>query len=353
MVQPGNPYQGPEYGGQQSWGQQQPPSDPWGQPAAPGGWQEPGQGGWQDQGQGGWGQPTAPQQTPPQQPAWSPDPGYGPAPDPWNQAPVSAAPTSGWPGQGYPPPPPPKSNTGLILGLVGGGVVVLLLVVVGLVLLFGQEDRKPPVANPGGGSSASPSDSAEPSPTPTEKDPESLDSKDTDTTSLTTRAIFGDSSFTGDNDETYSLVGTREASACTDVGGGKMKDLMKKYDCGRMVVGVYLNEQEDLFSAVVVVPLESKDDAESAHSDILADKQKYIDVLVYYCPSTGKPGAKLCKRSSDNLPTWYASFTAFHRYLLVAISLYTDGHRSDDVDEIDDMTTETVGHITEVLLRTD
>ncbi len=370
MVQPGNPYQSPEPEGQPTWGQQPPASDPWGPSACPQGWQDQGQTSWPPQPPQGYdptpqtpsyGAPTPPYGSPAATdygPPVVPQPGYGPlqpgypaAPDPWAAAPVSAAPTSGWPGPAGPPPPPPRSNTGMIVGLVGGGIVVLLLVVVGLVLLLRQEDRKPPVANPNPTTGTSASPTERPSPTPNEKDPDTLDSAESDTATVTADALFGDASFTGDNDETYTLVGKSDTSACTGLGAGAVKDLMKKYDCGDMVVGVYLNDDEDLFSAVLVVPLDSDDDAEAAHGDIGADKQKYIDVLIYYCPSDGKPGADLCERKSDNLPTWYASFTTFHRYLLVAISLYTDGHRTSDLDEIDEMTTETIGHLTEVLLR--
>lgn len=344
MVQPGDPYQNQGYGGQQPWGQQPPAPvpDPWGQqppPPAPDPWGQsapPPQPGWSPPAAPGWGQP-------PQQPgAW------GPAPEPWGNTPVSAAPTTGWPGQ---PPPPPKSNTGLIVGLISGIVVLLLVAgVVGL-FLFGGQDKENPVANPSGAASASPSEeSVTASPTPEGTDPESLDSEDTDETSLTTRAIFPDRSFTGDDDETYTLSGTLETDACTGVGSGKVKSLMKEYDCDRMVVGVWLNEDEKLFSALLVIPFASDDTADDVHSDLTADKQEMINALTYYCPSDGKPGAKLCSRGSDNLPTWYASFTTFHRYLFVAISLYTDGHRTKDMSDVDAFTTETTGYVQRVLL---
>jgi len=343
VVQPGNPYQNHGFGGQQPWGQQpQPGQDPWSQPTAPA---SPGQ-------SQGWGQqPTAPQpQAPP--PAWTPaEPGYGPPPDPWGSAPASAPPTPLWPGQmGYPPPPPPpKSNAGLVVALIASAVVVLLLGVIGVIFLF-SGDKNRPAVDATSTSGASPSVSPTVSPTPDTIDPASLDDADTDRTSLTTNALFPDTTFTGGDNQTYTLSGTLKTSACTGIGRGPARRLLKKYDCGGMVVGVWLNSNRDLFSALLVIPLRTKDDADSLHNDVIADKQDVINGLTYYCPGDGKPGAKLCKRSADNLPTWYASFTTFHRYLFVAISLYTDGHRTQDMSEVDEFTGETVAYVSDVLL---
>jgi hypothetical protein len=255
-----------------------------------------------------------------------------------------------WPGPiGYPPPPPQKSNAGLVVALVASFVVVLLLAVIGAIFLF-SDDEKGPVADSTPSAGASPSGSPSGSPTPDTIDPASLDAADTDRTSLTTSTLFPDTTFTGGDNETYTLSGTLKTSACSGVGGDPVKRLLKKHDCGRMVIGVWLNADEDLFSALLVVPLQTKDDAESLHGDIIADKQDIINGLTYYCPGDGKPGAKLCKRSADNLPTWYASFTTFHRYLFVAISLYTDGHRTQSMSEVDEFTGGTVGYVSDVLL---
>jgi hypothetical protein len=233
------------------------------------------------------------------------------------------------------------------VALVASAVVVLLLVVIGSIFLFTGRNETP-VADPTPNSSPSAAPSV--SPTPDTIDPASLDDVDTDGTSLTTGAIFPDATFTGSDDETYTLSGTLKTSACSGVGGDPVKKLLRRYDCGRMVVGVWLNSERDLFSGLLVIPLQTRDDAEALHSDILADKQDIINALTYYCPSDGKPGAKLCKRSADNLPTWYASFSTFHRYLFVAISLYTDGHRTQDMSEVNGFTGETVAYVSDVML---
>lgn len=237
-----------------------------------------------------------------------------------------------------------------MVALIGGAVVLLLVAVIGAILLF-RGDGEEPMANPT--PSISMSDTPSASPTPDLPDPESLDSAATDQTSLTTDAIFPDRTFTGDNGETYSLAGTLKTSACSGVGGDPVKRLLRKYDCGRMVVGVWLNADQDLFSALLVIPLQNDEDAEALHSDIVADKQDVINGMTYYCPSDGKPGAKLCKRGADNLPTWYASFTTFHRYLFVAVSLYTDGHRAQSMSEVDDFTAQTVSYVSNVMLGED
>jgi hypothetical protein len=259
-----------------------------------------------------------------------------------------------WPGPGsyQPPPPPPRSNAGLVVALVASAVVVLLLAVIGAIFLFSGDETDPVAdATPTVGTSPSVSPSA--SPTPETVDPATLDDADTDRTSLTTGTLFPDTTFTGSDSQTYTLSGTLKTSACTGVGGDPVKRLLKRYDCGRMVVGVWLNSDRDLFSALLVIPLQTKDDAEALHGDIVADKQDVINGLTYYCPGDGKPGAKLCKRSADNLPTWYASFTTFHRYLFVAISLYTDGHRTQKSSEVDDFTGDTVAYVSDVLLGRD
>jgi hypothetical protein len=237
------------------------------------------------------------------------------------------------------------------VALVAGAVVVLLLVVIGAIFLFTGADGGTPVADQT--PTASPSASPSASPTPDTIDPASLDDADTDRTSLTAGAIFPDATFTGGDNETYTLSGTLKTSACSGVGGAPARKLLRKYDCGRMVVGVWLNSDRDLFSALLVIPLRTRDDAEALHGDIRGDKQDIINALTYYCPGDGKPGAKLCKRSADNLPTWYASFSTFHRYLFVAVSLYTDGHRTQDMSEVNDFTGETVAYVSDVMLGQD
>ncbi|MGH3727837.1 MAG: hypothetical protein ACRDTU_03685 [Micromonosporaceae bacterium] len=257
------------------------------------------------------------------------------------------APHTGWPGV---PPPPAKSNTGLIVGLISGAVVLLLVAgVVGL-FLYSSDERQNPVANPSAAASGTPSESPSSSPSPEGTDPESLDSAETDETSLSTATIFPDTSFTGDSGEEYALAGTLKTSACTGVGSGAAKSVMRDNDCDDMVVGVWLTSDEKLFSALLVIPFETDSVADEVHSDLVQDKQDVIDALTYYCPSDGKPGAKLCKRDSDNLPTWYASFSTFHRYVFIAISLYTDGHRTKDMSTVDDVTSDTVGYVRGVLL---
>ena len=364
MVQPGNPYGGQEYGGpeyggqQQPWGQPAPPAqDPWGQ--QPSGWDQPAQpqpGGWDQPTQpqpGAWDQPAQQTQPMPVQPGgWGQppqSPPYG-SPDPYSPAPYGSPDPYGWQGQGGGgmPPQPPKSSTGLVVGIIGAVVVLLLILVVGGWYLL-QEEEKPPVANPNPDASASASASPSASPSPTGKQPSDLDDKDTDTTPLDPDHMFPSSSFTGDGGS-YTLAAVLETDACKGVGGSKVRDLLRRYDCGDMVLGVYLDEDEKLFSSLLVIPLATADDADDAESDLLADKQDYIDALTYYCPADGKPGADQCKRTADDPAAWYASFQAFHRYLLVSITLYTDGHRTDNLDRINEMSNDILVHVKEAML---
>ncbi|MQA25975.1 MAG: hypothetical protein GEU94_10980 [Micromonosporaceae bacterium] len=360
MVQPGDPYSRPEFGGQQQpWGQPppQPGQDPWGQPSP-----QPAQDPWgEPPHQPNWGQPAPPQPQPGQdqwgqQPGWGQppqSPAYG-SPDPWaapgSVPPGSVPPGGGWPAQGgggYPP-PPPKSSTGLILGIVGGVVVLLLVLVIGGWYLL-QDDEKPPVANPTGDVSASPSPS--PSPSPSGKQSSDLDDEETDPTPLSTSQMFPETTFTSRGGETYSLAGTLEGDACKGVGASKIRDLLRRYDCDRMVAGVYLDSDEKVFSSLLVIPLATKDDADDVEEELLADEQEHINALTYYCPADGKPGADQCKRKADDPATWYASFHTFHRYLLVSITLFTDGHRTDKLDHVNQMSADIVTHVKAAMLE--
>ncbi len=242
----------------------------------------------------------------------------------------------------------PEFRVGLVLAVLAGCLVLLLA---GLILwryVLRGDPGDAPIAQP-----SPTSDASEPSASPSSKDPAILDREDLDPTPLTTRAIFPDTSFTGHDDVRYTLSGTVTNRDCQGVGGDKVMKLLQKYGCDQVLVGVFLNSGEDLFSAVLVIPFETKAKAKAAHHDLAKDKQDMINRLTYYCPSTGKPGAELCKRGGDELPTWYGSFHPFHRYLFVAISLYTDGHHATDTSDVDKMTSEVIGYVTDTMLKRD
>ncbi|MGH3740734.1 MAG: hypothetical protein ACRDT8_09530 [Micromonosporaceae bacterium] len=227
-------------------------------------------------------------------------------------------------------------------------LVLLVLLTIGGIYLMGER-KQPPVADPSPAASAS--ESPSPSPSPSGIDPASLDDEETDETPLRTSHMFPDTTFTGSNGDEYALAGTLEADACAGVGSGVVKELMKRHDCDRMVVGVYLNSDEKLFSGLLVIPFSDADEAEAVEGEIIEDKQEHINALTYYCPSTGQPGADQCKRKADNPATWYASFKTFHRYLLVSISLYTDGRRTKNLDDVNQMASDIKVHVTQAMVE--
>ena len=249
------------------------------------------------------------------------------------------------------PPQPQKSNNGAVIAIVAAVVVFVVLVgVVAVVFLANRGGGDPaPVAT--GSASPSPSKSPSPSPSPSRLDPSVLDSEETDPIDFDRDVFFPDSSFRGDNDVKYTLAGSTKTDACDGIGSGKAKEIIKRHGCRDMLVAVWLDEDERIFSGIMVIPYETDDDADDVLDEIQDSRQAVIDSLYYYCPADGYPGADLCDRSSDNLPTWYASFTTFHRYLFVMVSLYVDGHRNEDVSEIDEFTSETVNYVSQVLLE--
>jgi hypothetical protein len=230
----------------------------------------------------------------------------------------------------------------VVLAVLAGCLVLVLASLIIWRYVLRPVDGSGPIAQP---------NPATPELSTNTRDPATLDREVLDSTRLTTKAIFPDTSFTTHDDERYTLSGTVANRHCQGIGSDKVTKLLQSYGCDQVLVGVYLNAADDLFSAVLVIPLGTKSKADAAHHDLTADKQDMINQLAYYCPSGDRPGAELCGRTRDDLPTWYASFHPFHRYLFIAISLYADGHHAADASDVDAMTSEVIGYVTDTMLR--
>lgn len=328
------PGQGPYSGG----------PDPY--PTGPGGAPPPGPPA--DPGGGYPGMPGAP----PGQGGYQPAPGYGEQ-SPWGQdGPASGPPTSGPGGMpvsgpppgpfqdpsgmyqpppvggypagpaGYSPVPPRKGLSGGIIALIAVGVVVVLgLGVTGVAYMVHRTSSPAgdavPAANAASSSSAAneESSSSSPSPSPTARDPSTLDDESTDETPFDERQFFPGSV------GSYSLAAEDRFSGCTDVGGSKTEKLMRKHGCDQMATGSYLDEEHGLMASTMVIPLPTADDARAVN-DTFADGGEAFTTLHFFCPKSG-PGSSLCDEAAGL--RWRGWFTNYHRYVLVAVIVQTDG----------------------------
>jgi hypothetical protein len=160
------------------------------------------------------------------------------------------------------------------------------------------------------------SDSPSPSPSPTARDPYTLDDESTDDTPLEVDQFFPD------DVDTYERVASGEYSGCSDSGGDATQSLMSKHGCGRMETADYLDTDNRLMASVMVIPLSTAADADAVESSLGADHSEAFNQLSFFCPNTGA-GSDLCGSGPD--PQWWAWYSAYHRYVLVAVILRLDG----------------------------
>jgi hypothetical protein len=273
--------------------------------------------------------PAYPQQQPqPPQPVYQPPP-VAPPPNP-------VQPVYG-PPPGYAPPPPPqvkKSNTGLILGLVGGGLVLVLVICVGVAFaagLFSDKNGKKTgsTASSGPSTATSAGDSPSPSPAATSRDIATLDDKSTDETPFELNQFFPAATFTAGGGEVYTRSGYGFYNACNSSGGDKLKTLMTKNGCGQMAVGVYLNKDKSIMTGVMVIPLPNATNATAVYDGIKADAT-IPPTFWIWCPPAPEPGAGICTSADRNNAYRQWFYGNYHRYMIIAISLHTDGRASND-----------------------
>ncbi len=259
--------------------------------------------------------PPAVYRQPPFPPAYAPPPAYGPPP----------------------PPPVKKSNTGLILGLVGGGLVLVLVICAGVAFaagLFSDDSKKAgqtSSSGPTGGPSAvdSPDNSPSPSPAATARDLATLDDKSTDETPFELNQFFPVATFTAGGGEAYTRSGYGFYNACDNSGGDKLKALMTKNGCGQMAVGVYLNKDKTIMTGVMVIPLPNATNATAVYNGIKADAT-IPPTFWIWCPPSPEPGAGICTSPDRNNAYRQWFYGNYHRYMIVAIALHTDGRASND-----------------------
>jgi len=282
-----------------------------------------------------------------------PPPVYAPAPPAQPQYPASPMqPTSGYgayapPPPGYPPqpgflaPPPKKSNTGMIVGLVAGGVVLVLLVAVGGAYAagaFGRPKVSPttPVAAPTTTAPATPPSRTPEStatttapPQATSRDLATLDSASTDQTPFQLEQFFPVPTFTGGSGQVYTRAGIGFYSGCENVGGTRMKPILKAQGCGNMAVGVYLNADKSIMTGVMVIPMPNSANATNLFNAIKADNRIPQEFWIW-CPPAPEPGSGVCTSSTRNNAYRMWLYGEFRRYFVVAIALHTDGRAKAD-----------------------
>jgi hypothetical protein len=284
------------------------------------------------------------------------------APPQFGPQPFSAPPFSPPPFSGPPLSPlPRKSNTGLIIGLVGGGIVLVLLLCVGGAYAAGKLGNAaakaattptytlPTHGADPTGTQSDPADTDTPTPTQTTRDATTLDDASTDQTPFVLTQFFPDDSFTGGGGETYTRSGTGFYSACENTGGTKMKALLQKNGCKDMAVGVYLNHDKSIMTGVMVIPLPNAGNATTVYNGIKADSTIPPEFWIW-CPPSPEPGYKICTSADrDNAyRMWY--YGNYHRYLVVAIALHTDGRAKADQAALTKTDQDCRAHVVDAML---
>jgi hypothetical protein len=195
----------------------------------------------------------------------------------------------------------------------------------------GKKTGQSSTATPGNGptSADTPADSPTPSPVATARDLATLDDKSTDQTPFELDQFFPVASFTGGGGEVYTRAGYGFYSACNNSGGDKLKTLLTKNGCDNMAVGVYLNHDKTIMTGVMVIPLPNASNATTVYNGIKADAT-IPPTFWIWCPPSGQPGANICTSPDRNNAYRQWFYGNYHRYLIVAIALHTDGRASND-----------------------
>lgn len=244
-----------------------------------------------------------------------------------------------------PGPPPVGRSTLDVPGwvyLCAAGFVLFAVLGVGLALVAAASmPGRLPFASAAGTSSAEPSDSSEPydtyspapegsdpSPDGTYKDPASMDQESTDTTPFTEAQVFPEDTVTSADGTSYTLAASGFFSACSDSGGADTEALMRQHGCGNMLTADYANDSEGMFISTMVIPLTSADDASAVEDALDADDSAAFDELVVFCPHDAAYNQTICHGSAD--PSWHATFTHYHRYLIIAMTVMESGADTPD-----------------------
>ncbi len=239
------------------------------------------------------------------------------------------------------PPQPKKPRTGLLVGIAAGALALVLLVcgVGSLVLRSALSDADSSssgsntMAGTDGPSSAAGSPTSEdtysesPTPSPTAREPDTLDDEDTDETPLNDDQFFPDT--IGD----YERAASGEHSACSDAGGDATDSVMNEHGCGRMVTADYLDTDNGLMASAMVIPLPTAAEADAVGSAVDGGSDAF-NQLTIFCPHTGT-GSDLC--DSEGQARTYVFHDTYHRYMLLTTVLRLDGSDTPDDAATDDL----------------
>lgn len=231
------------------------------------------------------------------------------------------------------------ASTWVYLGSAAFVLVMLLVVGLGLVVVTNLPGRLPFTSAADGSRSAEPSDSetptpedSDPSPESSYRDPASLDQESTDATPFTEDQIFPEDTITSDDGTSYALEADGFFSACSDSGGADTAALMRQHGCGNMLTADYTNDGEGMFVSTMVIPLPSTDEAAAVRAAFNADDSAAFNELTVFCPRDAPYNQTICHGSAD--PAWHATFTNYHRYLIVAMSVMEDGSDTPETQHV-------------------
>ena|GEM_PF-1053626 len=250
------------------------------------------------------------------------------------------------------PMPMPKNNTGRNVGLGIGALVVVGGIVAAIALSGGggssdnqnalvpgggtshSASASAPKSSPASGpssasngpissdSSSSPSDSATSS-TGTSVDPATWDAASTDQTQFTSDALLP-VSFTDSKGVVYTATNRWTDKCVNSYESSRLKAMLTQYKCTDQAIGTYTDSDGRIMVDIAVLPLPDAQTAQTAFKDMQGKKAFTVEDWGIWCPKSGA-GADICTSDkSTGDAQQYGYIQPDHRYLIHAVSLYTN-----------------------------
>jgi hypothetical protein len=258
----------------------------------------------------------------------------------------------GGPGFQTTPMPTPKNNTGRNVGLGIGALVVVGGIVAAIALSGGggSSDNNQSALVPGGNTShsasapkssaadsgpssaangpitsdtsSSASESATSS-TGASANPGTWDAASTDQTPFTWDALLP-VSFTDSKGVVYTATNRWTDKCVNSYESQRLKDMLTQYKCDNQAIGTYTDSEGRVMVDIAVLPLPDAQTAQTAFKDMQGKKAFTVEDWGIWCPKSGA-GADICTsgKSTGNAQQ-YGYIQPDHRYLIHAVSLYTN-----------------------------
>jgi hypothetical protein len=246
----------------------------------------------------------------------------------------------------------PKNNTGRNVGLGIGALVVVGGIVAAIALSGGggsstNQNALVPGGNTSHSASASApkssapasgpssasngpisSDASSPSDSETDTssagtDPATWDATSTDQTEFTSDALLP-VSFTDSKGVVYTATNRWTDKCVNSYESQRMKDMLTQYKCANQAIGTYTDSDGRIMVDIAVLPLPDAQTAQTAFKDMQGKKAFTVEDWGIWCPKSGA-GADICTSDkSTGDAQQYGYIQPDHRYLIHAVSLYTN-----------------------------